>query len=224
MFSNRSALRRGAGFLRRVGYYRGRGTKHGCGGKELKFHDLDIDDAAIATNGNIAQVSCLTIVQGDGESERIGRKICVKKIGWRFEILKNTAGDLLSADVVRVILYLDQQTNGATAAVSGDGGIVEADDYQTFLNLANKGRFKIMMDRTYDMNTFAGAGNGTANDSSPVLVTDSFYWKGAIPIEYDSGAATGVITTMRSNNIGVLLFSRGGLCTFGSKMRIRFTD
>ncbi len=35
---------------------------------ELKFHDLDIDDAAIAAGGTISQVSCNLIAQGVTES------------------------------------------------------------------------------------------------------------------------------------------------------------
>ncbi len=73
---------------------------------ELKFHDLDINDSVIAQNGNIAEDSVLTIAQGTTESERIGRKLTVKRIGWRFEI-KLIAGTASATtnEVVRVILY-----------------------------------------------------------------------------------------------------------------------
>ncbi len=210
---------RGRGFLRRSGYYRGRAQ--GCGGTELKFHDLDIDDANVAANGNIAEDSVLTVVQGDGESERIGRKLCVKKIGWRFTCELLTTATVGVSESLRVILYLDTQTNGATATVTD---ILETDDYQSFNNLANKGRFKIYMDRVYDLNVQAAAGDGTTNDQPNFVINDSFYKTCSIPIEYDNSAGTGAIATMRSNNIGVLLVSSvGGRARFLSKMRIRFT-
>ncbi len=60
-------------------------------GGELKFHDLDIDDAVVAVNGTIAQVSCNIIAGGTTESTRIGRKSVIRKINWRYEIvLPNT--------------------------------------------------------------------------------------------------------------------------------------
>ncbi len=51
---------------------------------ELKFHDLDIDDATIASNGTIAQVSCNLIAQGVTEVQRIGRKCILRSVNWRF--------------------------------------------------------------------------------------------------------------------------------------------
>lgn len=195
--------------------------------EELKFHDLDIDDTLVAAGGTIAEDSVLTIVQGDGESQRLGRKCVVKKIGWRYNLfLPAFAGtSLTSGDIVRVILYWDQQCNGeaatVSAAVDGDG-ILATSDYQSFNNLANSGRYRILMDRTHDVNITAGAGNGTANDSPVTEFNFSFFKSCIVPIEYDSTASTGAIATMRSNNIGVLLLSKNGTAGFNSKMRVRF--
>ncbi len=206
----------------RTGGYYGRFSTNGHRGAELKFHDLDIDDAAIAVGGTISQDSINLIAQGVTESTRIGRKCNIRNIGWKFELqLAEVDGGAnpLDPDTVRVILYLDKQANGATAAVTD---ILESNDYQSFNNLANKSRFRTLMDRTYELNTPAGGGNGTTSDWASSLITDSFYKKCSIPIEYD--ATTGAITEIRSNNIGVLLLSRNGLVAFRSKMRVRFSD
>ncbi len=199
------------GYVRTAGYY--------GASRELKFHDLDVNDAAIAAGGTITEDSCLTIAQGDGESERLGRKCNVKSVNWRFLISMEDAQVTGAADVVRVILYLDKQANGATAAVTD---ILEAADFQSFNNLANKSRFRTLMDRTYDIQRAAGQGNGTTYQYGEVFVSDSVYVSCNYPIEYDNSATTGVIATMRSNNIGVLLLSKNGLCVFESKMRVRF--
>ncbi len=189
---------------------------------ELKFHDLDIDDVAIAINGTIAEDSVLTIAQGTTESERIGRKLTVKKIGWHFEIkFLGATAIAASSDVVRVMLYLDKQTNGVAATAVG---ILESDNYQSFNNLSNKSRFLILMDRFYSLKSHSGSGNGTTDKFGEDVITDSFYKECNIPIEYDNSATTGAITTMRSNNIGVLLLSRDGGSLFASKMRIRYSD
>ncbi len=86
---------------------------------ELKFHDVGIIDAAIAGTGTIVEDSCLTIPEGTTESTRIGRKITVHQIGWRFAITKiaeATAANDTSC-VVRLLVYLDKQTNGAAAGM-----------------------------------------------------------------------------------------------------------
>ncbi len=217
-------VRRGGKRLKRGGQWivtlkRGRHAKQNG---ELKFHDLDIDDSVIAAGGNIAEDSVLTIAQGTSESQRIGRKLILKSIGWRFFItLISTSVPADTSDVVRVILYLDKQANGATAAVTD---ILETSDFQSFNNLANKSRFRTLMDRTFALSATAGSFDGTNDQFGEFKVSNTFFKNVNIPIEYDNSLTTGVITTMRSNNIGVLLLSQSGTSQFGSKMRLRFSD
>ncbi len=81
------------------------------------------------------------------------------------------------------------------------------------------------MDRTYTLVAKSGAGNGSTNVFGEDDINDTFFKECNIPIEYDNSATTGVITSMRTNNIGVLLLSRdGAIGIFVSKMRIRYTD
>ncbi len=223
-FASRRRARRTfrRGFDRTGGFFgrfRGRRALNGNVGAELKFHDVDIDQAAIATGGTVF-ITAVGIAQGTGESERIGRKVTIRSINWRMNILLPNAANLTSTnDEVRVILFLDKQANGATATVTG---ILESANYQSFNNLANKSRFRTLMDRVYDMNAQAGAGDGTANDAAGVVMHDALFKKVNIPIEFDSTA--GAITEIRSNNIGVLLISKSARCTLDSKMRMRFSD
>ncbi len=219
----RPAGRGVAGFQRTAGYYGrfGPGAK-GDAGPELKFHDLDIDQDPPATAGTIAEDSCVTIAQDMTESTRIGRKCVIRSINWRFRIVKKVstaAAD--TSDVCRVILYLDKQCNGVTAAVTD---ILESADFQSFNNLANKSRFRTLMDREYALNSCAGGGDGTTEDYGENVTIDSFFKNCNIPIEYDNSATTGAIATVRSNNIGVLLISQDAKCSFSSKMRLRFSD
>ncbi len=212
------------GYERIAGYY-GRYNRPGDDKPEFKFHDLDIDDAVIAQNGNIAKDSCNLIAQGVTESQRIGRKCTIKSINWRYSLSlpeQDAGGTPFNGDIIRVILYLDKQTNGATATVTG---ILESDDYQSFNNLANKGRFRTLMDRTHDVNFMGGMASDNAAVVSQVATEYeySFFKKCNIPLEFDS--TTGAITELRSNNIGVLLLSKAGaIVAFGSKMRLRYSD
>ncbi len=184
-----------------------------------------IDDSVVASTGTIVTNSCVVIDQGTGESQRLGRKITVKQISWRMDIVMpefDAVADPANEDVVRIILYQDKQTNGAAAVV---GDILESANYQSFNNLANKSRFRTLMDRTYAINTSALASDGAGVVSgSGMTIADTFFKKCNIVIEYDNSGTDGAITTQRSNNIGVLSISKSGIGKFLSQMRIRYSD
>lgn len=206
------------GVNRTAGYY-GRFT--GKGATELKFHDLDINDADVAIGGTVIAQSINLIAQGVTEVQRVGRKCVIRHIGWKFDVtipVDNGAGGEVG-DVVRILLYLDKQCNGAPAALDD---LIETDSYQSFNNLSNKSRFRTLMDRTYQLSYPGGAGNGTANDWNEQTIVDSFYKKVNIPIEFDG--TTGAITEIKSNNIGVLILGKHGNAELQSKMRVRFSD
>ena len=210
-----SARRKGYG--RTSGYY-GRFPPTGRG-MELKFFDLDLNDAVIATGGGVTD-SINKIAQGTTEITRIGRKCTIRSINWRFRVtLPSATSSGAGLETTRVIMYLDKQCNGATASATD---ILESADFQSFNNLANKTRFRTLMDRTYDLVSAAGGGDGTTEDYVGDVIQDTFFKKCNIPIEFD--ATAGAITEIRSNNIGVLLISAGGIGGFDSKLRLRFSD
>ncbi len=190
----------------------------------MKFHDVDIDDAVIASGGNIiANGSVNLIAQGVTESQRVGRKCTITAIGWRFRIIlpeQDAVATPASSDLIRVILYWDKQANGATA-VNTD--ILESSNIFSFNNLANSGRFKTLMDRTYPINylNLASDGAGVVSHGN-VILQDSFYKKCNVPIEFSG--ATGALTEIRSNNIGVMVVGLNNIAGFTSKMRVRFAD
>ncbi len=204
------------GYTRTTGYY---GRYDTAAGGELKFHDVDLDDAVIAIGGSIA-TSLITIAQGVTESQRIGRKCTIRSINCRFEVsLPGATAIANTSDIVRCIIFLDKQANGVTPSITG---VLESADYQSFNNLANKGRFRTLMDRTYNLSAKAGSGRGSTDTLAfgEIIIEDTFFKNCNIPIEYDS--TTGAITEMRSNNISIILLSKSGLAGFNSKFRFRF--
>ncbi len=219
------------GITRAIGYY---GRYPGAGGPirggELKFHDIDWNEAsADFSAGVISNVSSLVLIgQGVTESLRIGRKLTIKAIGWRGKVLLETsslAGAALG-NTIRLILVLDSQCNGAAPAVSGNGGLLASANYQSFNNLVNKGRFTVLYDKTMTLNRTAGAGNGTANDFAGAQRNFSYYKKCDIAIEYAGVANPAVITELRTNNIfGIMIGSVAANGTsLDSKLRFRFSD
>lgn len=221
--STKAAMYRAAsrGYNRRIGNYGRYMPPAGCG-PEFKFHDVDYDDTIIAAAGTVED-SINHIPQGVTEKTRVGRKAVLKSIQWDYNVflVQQDAGALPpNPDRLRLILYQDKQCNGVTAGVTD---ILETADWQSFYNLVNQGRFKILMDKTHTLN-YAGLASDGAGVVSASGVDRRYTrtWKINTPIEFN--AATGAITEIRSNNYGVLAISANGLGGVESKFRLRFTD
>lgn len=207
----------------RVGGFYGRyaGSRLGRAG-ELKFFDVNLDDAIIASGFNMTP-SINLIPQGITESTRIGRKCTITNINWRYRLQlpdEEDQANVQSGDIVRVVVYIDKQCNGAAAA---DTDVFEADSIQSFRNLSNSGRFTILMDRLHSMNRNSLAADMAGLFSSTKVLREFTWFKKCnIPIEFNS--TTGVLTEIRSNNIGIAIGSSQGLAKFDSRIRLRFSD
>ncbi len=200
----------------RPGFDRTGGKFRFAGSRELKFHDVDSSDAIVAATGAI-QPALLTIAQGTNAGNRIGRQITLKSIMVKWSMkLPSTASMTQTVDHCRVMIIQDKQCNGALPTV---GNVLLQTDFLSFNNLDNKRRFRTLMDRQYDFQSAAGiAGPVTGED----MISDTFYKKVSMPIEYSS--TSGVIAEVRSNNIFILLISTDGLISFDAKVRFRFSD
>ncbi len=192
---------------------------------ELKFHDVDFDDAVIASAGTVGAAGTINIIpQGVTEIQRIGRKCTVTKIGWRYQVTIPEVVDAATppaGDSVRVILYRDSQANGATIAVLD---LLETANFQSFFNLANQRRFHVLMDRTHVINlrTITSTQNADTFDSPAIQQNYTFFKDCSIALEFS--AAAGALTELTSNNINVLLISASGAAGLNSKFRLRFSD
>lgn len=205
----------------RTGGYYGRYAGRNA---ELKFHDVDLDDPVIAGGGTVTPTINI-IPQGVKEDERVGRKCVLKSIYWNGTLdlpIQDAVATSLTGDMIRLIVYQDHQCNGATAT---DVGILETADIDSFRNLANQQRFTILYDKVFVLNylTLASDGAGVVSQAQ-LLKRFKFYKKCNIPIEYDNSASTGVLTTIRTNNLGVLVVGQGGKAQLTSKFRLRFSD
>lgn len=211
------------GITREAGYF---GRYAGSGARddtpELKFFDVDADNTTITAGGEISG-SLNLIAQGATESNRIGRKCVLRSIAMRGAIVLTGVADgaaLRGGDIVRVLVYLDRQCNGAVATVTD---ILETASFRSFNNLANKSRFRTLMDLTTQINIKAASGTAASNDLPEVTKHIQWFKKVNLPLEFSG--ATGAITEIRSNNIGVLSISRAGDTTdLLLRFRMRFSD
>ncbi len=189
---------------------------------ESKFHDVTIIDVLVDLDE--MQVPLLTIPQGTTEAERIGRKITITSIHMYAILSLNPQIDLQKgSELYRVIIFQDKQANGALPVTLD---LLETTFVESFRNLANSSRFTFLYDEFHTLNAHAGAGNGTSNTTVNMFAPHiQFHKECSIPIEYDNQETTGLINTIRSNNIGLLLLSfTGSLGAFDARLRFRFTD
>ncbi len=213
----RSRIRpRQRGFLREAGYYKAASGSSG----ELKFFDRTVDSNGLSAAGIIIPTSgsLNIVVQGTDEVERIGRKIVIRSIMWRWLItVPQTLNPSDTTSTVRLMLVLDKQCNGT---IINPTDVTETANFQSFNNLVNKGRFRILMDRMITVNSTSGT--DTATGFGRASKPGSFYMKCAIPIEYSQ--PTGAMTSIRSNNLTCLAFDGEGHAILDSIVRCRFTD
>lgn len=199
------------GFLRTGGYY-GRFTKPSSAPTgETKF--LDTSGVETFTAAGLVTGNLNVIPQGDGQSERVGRKVEVKSIHVLAKLILSPTSAAVGANTVRVILIQDKQANGAAFTVT-DYLTTQSD--LSHKNLENSNRFHCYFDQRVEMNAFG---------VNELQHTFEKFVKCKIPIEFDSSAASGAIATQRSNSLAMLLIADTGLTTtFNYTVRIRYTD
>lgn len=208
------------GYGRTGGYYRknGYGVGHGHMQPELKFHDTVFDTNNISQIGNTKNDS-LSIPTGTGESDRIGRKCKIRLYSWRYVLTLNpTTLGSTAHDQVRLYVIWDKQVNGTDATIAE---VLESTEVNSFRNLANKNRFRVLGSRTHDLVNRAGAGNGTTDTFSSDMQYGEFNIKCNMDIEYSG--VTGAIGEIRSNNILLIAISLDGRTKIQSKIRVRFS-
>ncbi len=202
-----------------AGYY----GRYAPKGGELKFFDTTRALVAAAAAGAITNSSLNLIPQDATESGRIGRKCVLKSVMLKGVVVMDVSAAAGEADQsLRVIVYCDKQCNGATAAAADliDGPLIHG-----FRNLSNVSRFKVLYDKTTNCPIRA---IGQSAAGTYTTMQDSFqfqiYKKVNIPLEFSG--ATGAITELATNNIGVLIFSYTGqrLPRIAYTCRVRFSD
>lgn len=201
------------GYLRTGGYF-------GRSKQELKFIDETLTLVGnIATSGEIHPL-IPDIATGTTEITRIGRFITVKKWMMRYNLYyEATTNDQNTTDTVRLLFFIDTQTNGAQPAVLD---VLETADFQSFNNLSNSGRFRTLKDVTIVQNATAGAQNGTTPEFGAHSVNRVCALK--MNMQMDYSGVTGSITERRTNNMYVLLISSNGRTDMTYSIRTRFTD
>ncbi len=213
--TGRSTALVGAGYSRTVGYW----GRFAPMGHEQKFFDTARGITTPAVAGSILNASLNLIPQGVTEETRIGRKCTLRSLfirGTFFLSPTSVAAD--AADSIRFVVYHDKQANGATATIAQ---IFEDATIDTFNNLSESGRFRILRNIEFAMSamsqTEATSKTGEVQRRFKISLPNL-----NMPIEFSS--TTGAITEVRSNNIGIAAFTQDAKAQVGYNCRVRFSD
>lgn len=204
--------------INRTGGYYGR---YGRGSTERKF--FDTTSAAAPANSTMTLYNPMIIPQDDTESGRDGRKITIKSISVRGHWLHPSQTAVANtSNICKIMIVQDTQTNGAAFTATD---LLVADNIYSFHNLANSSRFKVLRSKTYSISVPSIVPTGAAYATGEVIRSINMNVRCNIPIEFDSSATTGAITTVRSNSIWIVTQCLSHQETnFSIRSRVRFVD
>lgn len=200
-------------------------------GIEKKFVDYAVSSQAIVATASSAEsdpgagVNCLNAIgQGDGESQRDGRKAVIKSVFIRGMISKGIDSDQADAKngyLVRILVVHDKQTNAAqlnSEDVLDDGSTTKI---MAPYNMQYTQRFKVLMDRTYRLNPTNSQTDG-ANTGSVgwQAVPFKFYKALNMPCTFVANNAT--IADIADNSLHVIALANTTGLTLNYESRVRF--
>jgi len=200
-------------------------------GIETKFFDVEAEnDAFTATWAAMepATTNLTAIAQGDGESNRDGRKYAIKSIHIKgfIEVPQQESQTAPIADqYCRIVLVLDTQTNGAqlTATDVMDGGLAE--DTLAFRNLQFSKRFIVLFDKKITLHVGrANMNEGAVNlfASPTIRVPFSYNKTFSTPIQVLMSGTTADIANVTDNSIHMIGVSESTIATLSYQCRTRF--
>lgn len=155
---------------------------------ETKYYDVSLPAAPLSyayqwTGAEIDPTvgGLFCPAQGSGVSDREGRKAFIKRVRIRgligFNVVTGTA--VSPIPTVRVILYLDKQTNGAQAqseqvmapATSADTALALC----AFQNKDNFGRFQVLRDKTFESPKTVAVGTNATTSSLTMDIANTAF-------------------------------------------------
>lgn len=188
--------------------------------------ELKVIDVASAVNGSTAagggSITLLNgVSQGTDYTNRIGRKVILKSLLVRLNVVPNIANSAPQGDIIRVMVVYDCQTNAAAPVLSD---IINAGSitYQSPMNLNNRDRFKILADKflTMEANVYT-AGALTAGSPRPKQIK---IWKKMNMEEIFGGTGATVGSIQTGAIFLVIVAATTAFSTISFETRVRFMD
>ncbi len=200
-------------------------------GIENKFIDHELGVTTLSgtwAGGELDEGTALSrsaIAQGDGESNRDGRKanlLSVHVKGFLRIISQEAAANPVFGGIVRLILVMDKQTNGAQLNAE-DVVTVTTQDINAWRNLQNSQRFRILKDQRIEMpvtnmSTFQVNDFSTSQQEMPF----EFHVVFKKPIVVNHTGTTAVVASIADNSLHLIGISTLGIHQISYVSRVRF--
>ncbi len=149
------------------GYKKAKYQCHDLQGEKNYFDSLvtgaDIDNTPVIDPLNIIPV-------GSAVEQRLGRRVQMASAYIRCNVIPPVVSSGNSPIICRFMLIYDKQTNGALPAGTD---FLDAATVHSQLNMENRARFEVLLDKTITLNTTAGVGDGTTN----FWAVQGLFWK-----------------------------------------------
>ncbi len=199
-------------------------------GIETKFLDSSYakTDIVAAIAGSEADPTTLlslnATAQGDGESNRDGRRQMIKSVKVHGTVrltAVEAATVALDARTVFVACVLDTQTNGSQ--FNAEDVFTGTTPERPFRNMQYVDRFKVLFAKTYDLAHPSMSNEAAANTlaANGLAVSFNINKKLALPVTYTG--TTGVIANISDNSIHMLaIASSASVCTLEYNARCTF--
>lgn len=193
------------------------------GTREMKWNDTSWNVEPLAAASQFSPNLCV-IPQNATESGRVGRRVKIHRIDIRCRLsLPPSIARNNNASMVRIILYVDRQTNGVIASAAD---ILQTNTIYSHYNLNSQGRFRFLYDKVFSL-LAQHHWDGTQLTSTSMERFFIIKKKLGVTIDYDDSFATGVLSTQRTNTIQMLLVLENATSTvvhFIAVARTRYTD
>lgn len=178
---------------------------------ELKSFNGPVTDTVASGAGAACLIPIEDIIQVDTDDTREGNIIHVKRIVFRYTVFDTVPG------LVRIIWFIDRQSNGATPTVTQ---VLNAANpvsyYNSTLVIGHGGaRFSILGDETRALNPgYSGA--------AQILNVAEKEFKMNMPVTYL--ASTGAASDVGTNNVWCFVLGNTGTATVRHNCQIQYTD
>lgn len=189
----------------------------GSGGRELKFIDVTNTFVNIPAAGAVTLIN--GVVQGTDFNNRIGRKIVMKSLLSNITLYPSTTAPASTGDFTRLMVIYDTQTNSAATPAVTD--ILVSADVNSPMNLNNRDRFHVVMDKKYTFYPTAYTA-GAITAGNPVTRWCSKYKKHSKDVIFSGTAAT--IGSIQTGSLLFLYLSKLGDINMDFYFRTRFHD
>jgi len=196
---------------------------------ELKSVDLASTAYACSTTGS---VTCINLIRtGSTFTNRIGRRIQLMSLYLNGYMAPEAGGSLTT--YCRILIVYDRQSNGNTPVwadvVSAyDQATTQSGTVMDNMNLNNRDRFKIILDkRIVCPNFVAGVNQGVYDNSASEMQIQEHRRLGGLETQYKADSSPAVIGDIATGSLVMLTFGNsaaGSGHAFIGTVRLRFTD